>query len=327
MATGTSGAANSANNADQNLLNMEWRFHEWIMGVGGLNPDNVLDYFALSPFWDPECNNAVLRMQTQFNNLGEMKQRLSEMTGVEFALVHEKYPTLFIIQKQRRRSPSEVKPMAIYYVLQGSIYQCPDLQTLLSNRILGSLHHVESAFNEARVTTVFHPSTGYHWKTTQAEGPSTAPGASTPAIPTTQAVSGTNSAVAVSQDFRAAVDIAIFTVDNREKTKQQITGNTGPGAANATPGTDPKIKQEGGANASAANASTSSRNAPKAANKRRKKSEEASAAAASMGINTNVGAGNTQGRPPSAGVQSAGPATPGSAQPKRRKKTKTLDPK
>lgn len=44
--------------------------------MGGLNPENVLDYFALSPFWDPECNNAVLRMQTQFNNLGEMKQRL-----------------------------------------------------------------------------------------------------------------------------------------------------------------------------------------------------------------------------------------------------------
>ncbi|KAI8595175.1 hypothetical protein EDD21DRAFT_420921, partial [Dissophora ornata] len=77
MATGApQTGAGSNSNADPNLLNMEWRFHEWIMGVGGLNPDNVLDYFALSPFWDPECNNAVLRMQTQFNNLGEMKQRL-----------------------------------------------------------------------------------------------------------------------------------------------------------------------------------------------------------------------------------------------------------
>ncbi|KAF9200284.1 Mediator of RNA polymerase II transcription subunit 6 [Haplosporangium sp. Z 27] len=327
MATGISGAAGNPNNADQNLLNMEWRFHEWIMGVGGLNPDNVLDYFALSPFWDPECNNAVLRMQTQFNNLGEMKQRLSEMTGVEFALVHEKYPTLFIIQKQRRRSPSEVKPIAIYYVLQGSIYQCPDLQTLLSNRILGSLHHVESAFNEARVSTVFHPSTGYHWKTAQVEGTSTAPGTSTSAITGTQAVSGTNPAVAVSQDFRVAVDIAIHTVENREKTKQHIAGTSVLNSAGAAPGTDPKIKQESGPNTPTVNASTASRNTPKTANKRRKKSEEASAAAASMGINTNVGAGATQGRPQSAGVQSAGPSTPGSTQPKRRKKTKTLDPK
>ncbi|KAF8978379.1 Mediator of RNA polymerase II transcription subunit 6 [Entomortierella lignicola] len=202
MATGISGAAGNPNNADQNLLNMEWRFHEWIMGVGGLNPDNVLDYFALSPFWDPECNNAVLRMQTQFNNLGEMKQRL-----------------------------------------------------------------------------------------------------------------------------RVAVDIAIHTVENREKTKQHIAGTSVLNSAGTAPGTDPKIKQESGPNTPTVNASTAPRNTPKTANKRRKKSEEASAAAASMGINTNVGAGATQGRPQSAGVQSAGPSTPGSTQPKRRKKTKTLDPK
>jgi hypothetical protein len=31
----------------------------------------------------------------------------SEMTGVEFALVHDRFPTLFVIQKQRRRSPQE----------------------------------------------------------------------------------------------------------------------------------------------------------------------------------------------------------------------------
>ncbi|KAG0338033.1 Mediator of RNA polymerase II transcription subunit 6 [Podila humilis] len=70
-------AAGAGSEPKVDLLNIEWRFQEWLIGMGGLNPDNVLDYFALSPFWDPECNNAVLRMQTQFNNLGEMKQRLS----------------------------------------------------------------------------------------------------------------------------------------------------------------------------------------------------------------------------------------------------------
>lgn len=29
-----------------------------------------------------------------------------------------------------------VKPMAIYYVLHGNIFQCPDLQTVLSNRVV-----------------------------------------------------------------------------------------------------------------------------------------------------------------------------------------------
>ncbi|KAF9438764.1 Mediator of RNA polymerase II transcription subunit 6 [Entomortierella beljakovae] len=211
--------------------------------------------------------------------------------------------------------------MAIYYVLQGSIYQCPDLQLLLSNRIFGSLHYVESAFNEARVATEFHPSTGYHWKTIQPETTSAAPGASIPSTSVAPAAPGNSTAVAVSRDFRVAVDLAIRTVENREKTKQQISGNAGLNVSGASSSTDPKIKQEG----VPANASAAAKNAPKAQNKRRKKSEEASAAAASMGINTNMGAGTTQGRLPSAGVQSAGPTTPGSTQPKKRKKTKTME--
>ncbi|KAG0317833.1 Mediator of RNA polymerase II transcription subunit 6 [Podila horticola] len=137
--------ATGGSEAKVDLMNIEWRFQEWLMGMGGLNPENVLDYFALSPFWDPECNNAVLRMQTQFNNLGEMKQRLSEMTGVEFALVLDRYPHLFVIQKQRRKNAQEVKPMAIYYVLHGNIFQCPDLQTVLSNQSVDFRNAVERA--------------------------------------------------------------------------------------------------------------------------------------------------------------------------------------
>ncbi|KAG0239624.1 Mediator of RNA polymerase II transcription subunit 6 [Mortierella sp. GBA43] len=314
-------SGNNASNAEQNLLNMEWRFHEWILGVGGLNPDNVLDYFALSPFWDPECNNAVLRMQTQFNNLGEMKQRLSEMTGVEFALVHDRFPTLFVIQKQRRRSPQEVKPMAIYYVLHGSIYQCPDLQTLLSNRILGSLHHVESAFNEARVMTEFHPSTGYHWKSITTEDPSsttasasTAAGSSsssgggsgaaggagaagtsgsstTSTLPGSAAGAPTPGAV-LSPDFLIAVDRAIKNVDQRAQ-MQQLKLQSGNAAASSSSAAanglmSDKVKQEGSSSSAAA------RNVPKTANKRKKKSEEASAAAVTMGLNTAVGIGSGQ---------------------------------
>lgn len=41
-----------------------------IKRVGGFqNQQMVLDYFALSPFWDRHCNNQVLSMQTQYNDL------------------------------------------------------------------------------------------------------------------------------------------------------------------------------------------------------------------------------------------------------------------
>ncbi|KAG0381108.1 Mediator of RNA polymerase II transcription subunit 6 [Mortierella sp. AD032] len=332
--------------ADTNLLNVEWRFHEWIMGVGGLTPDNVLDYFAQSPFWDSSCNNAIIRMQTQFNNLGEMTQKLREQTGMEFALVHERYPALFIIQKQERKGPDYVIPMDIYYVLNGSIYMNPDLQTLLSNRVLGSLFYVESAFNEARTMTEFHPSTGYHWKApaeTVAAAGAAGAGSATPALPGLDAIIapgaiGSAPPKAESKEFCAAVDRAFKSVEQQMHIKQLMVqaGNaTAAGAAGvgAGAGADAKVKQEGAAGMGAAgsgagsNTGAASKGTPKGTAKRRKKSEEASAAAASMGINTSVAAASQSRGPPSAGVTPGGPSTPTSAPVKRRKKTKNVDPK
>ncbi|KAJ1719040.1 Mediator of RNA polymerase II transcription subunit 6, partial [Coemansia biformis] len=52
---------------------------------GGLRPDNVLEYFSQSPFWDSSSNNAVLKMQTRFNDLQQASYDLKNMVGVEFA--------------------------------------------------------------------------------------------------------------------------------------------------------------------------------------------------------------------------------------------------
>ncbi|KAJ1924258.1 Mediator of RNA polymerase II transcription subunit 6 [Tieghemiomyces parasiticus] len=147
-----------------NLTGIEWRFTEWLGANGGLRADNVLEYFSLSPFWDPTSNNAVLKMQTQFNELQAAQLDLKKMTGVEFAVVHERWPTLFIIRKQRRRSPNEVIPLATYYILNGNIYQSPDLYSVVSNRLLISLHHLSQAFDETYRHATFHPSEHYSWK-------------------------------------------------------------------------------------------------------------------------------------------------------------------
>lgn len=29
----------------------------------------VMDYFSMSPFWDRQCNNQIVYMQTQYNDL------------------------------------------------------------------------------------------------------------------------------------------------------------------------------------------------------------------------------------------------------------------
>lgn len=54
--------------------------------------------------------------------------------------------------------------MAIYYIIDGTIYQAPDLFLLISNRLLTSLHFVSKAFSLLRRESRFHPSRGYAWR-------------------------------------------------------------------------------------------------------------------------------------------------------------------
>lgn len=44
----------------------------------GLGPENALDYFALSPFYDKACNNEQCRMQGV-----DPKEGLLNLTGLE----------------------------------------------------------------------------------------------------------------------------------------------------------------------------------------------------------------------------------------------------
>ncbi|RUP49387.1 MED6 mediator sub complex component-domain-containing protein [Jimgerdemannia flammicorona] len=181
------------------LTQLEWRDTNWIDLHGGLRtPQIVLDYFSSSPFWDPQCNNATLRMQTQFNDLQQTVEGLRGMTGVEFAVVLEN-PPVYVIQKQQRRGPNpqDVTPLATFYVMGANVYQSPTLYSVIANRLvnnliclhletphlrsqymttswcltyfnlqLTSLFHVNSAFQEAHKLMQFQPAKGYTWKTT-----------------------------------------------------------------------------------------------------------------------------------------------------------------
>ncbi|RUS19597.1 MED6 mediator sub complex component-domain-containing protein [Endogone sp. FLAS-F59071] len=89
-----------------------------------------------------------------------------KMTGVEFAVVLEQ-PPVYVIQKQKRRGPDpqDVTPLATYYVNGANVYQSPTLYAVIANRLLTSLFHVNSAFQEAHKLMQFQPSKGYTWKT------------------------------------------------------------------------------------------------------------------------------------------------------------------
>lgn len=45
-------------------------------------------------------------------------------------------PHLFVFRKQKRDSPEKVTPMLTYYVLDGSIYQAPQLCNVFAARVV-----------------------------------------------------------------------------------------------------------------------------------------------------------------------------------------------
>ena len=94
-------------NSDENIMFIDIL---WLRTFG-LTKENVLDYFALSPFYDPTSNNQSIRTQ------GVDKSHLLNMEGIEFALEETSYePTLFIVKKLFRTSPRSSKVLEIYYV-------------------------------------------------------------------------------------------------------------------------------------------------------------------------------------------------------------------
>lgn len=70
------------------------------------------------------------------------------MKGVQFVVCGAS-PPLFVICKQRRASPTQVQPLCYYYVLNGTVYQCPDMYTLMQNRLASAIDPLKNALNQS----------------------------------------------------------------------------------------------------------------------------------------------------------------------------------
>ncbi|KAL8590090.1 Mediator of RNA polymerase II transcription subunit 6 [Nucella lapillus] len=142
---------------ESNTLGISWHDSQWIPI---LNQSNVLDYFSerTNPFYDRTCNNEVIKMQRL------SPDQLVNMTGLEFTLLHAQEPILYVVRKQTRHSPTQVTPMADYYIIAGVVYQGPDLGSVINSRILNTLSHLQCAFDETLSFSRYHPSKGYWWE-------------------------------------------------------------------------------------------------------------------------------------------------------------------
>lgn len=148
------------------LDEVQWRAPEYIQAFG-LRTDNVLDYFAQSPFYDRSSNNQVLKMQSQFNDnfygRQDLYSELKNMKGIEFVIVLAREPDLWIIRKQQRLSPMEVRLKATYFVVGGNIYQAPSVYSIVSSRLLSTTLNLSKALDIAASLPSFSPSQGYSY--------------------------------------------------------------------------------------------------------------------------------------------------------------------
>ena len=78
--------------------------------------------------------------------------------------ISEQEPILYIVRKQQRHSPTQVTPISDYYIVAGIVYQAPDLGSVVNSRLLSTVTHLQSAFEEARSYSKYHPSKGYWWE-------------------------------------------------------------------------------------------------------------------------------------------------------------------
>ncbi|KIY51332.1 MED6-domain-containing protein, partial [Fistulina hepatica ATCC 64428] len=141
-------------------------WHEWIQANGPLTVETVFEYFASSMFYDKQSNNQVLRMQTMHTGMPILNEaeELKRFTGIEFAVVHCEPPSLFIIHKRDRISPDEVRPLAVYFIINNRIYEAPDLYTVLSNRLHATLHSLQTSLDILRDHRPdYTPRTGFVW--------------------------------------------------------------------------------------------------------------------------------------------------------------------
>ncbi|BFI41914.1 mediator of RNA polymerase II transcription subunit 6 [Marchantia polymorpha subsp. ruderalis] len=139
------GAMGQAPTPGTDMTNISFRDQLWLNQFP-LDRNLVFDYFSLSPFYDRACSNEQLRMR-QIHPLDS--SQLTKMTGIEYILHEAQEPHLFVIRKQRREGPEKTTVMSAYYVLDGSIYQAPQLYSVIGSRAVRAIHHISEAFSQA----------------------------------------------------------------------------------------------------------------------------------------------------------------------------------
>ncbi|KAJ3258257.1 hypothetical protein HK103_003738 [Boothiomyces macroporosus] len=154
---------------DEELTSVSFKDTAFLQAFG-LHELNIIEYFSKSQFYDVSCIDEQLKMQARFNDLQVTQLDHTKMTGIKYDLWYFTYqPSYFVIKKSQIYSETRAELLAIYYVIEGTIYQAPSLSSVLTNRTMTSLFYLNKAFDVGTENSRFHPLQGYRWLSDEPE--------------------------------------------------------------------------------------------------------------------------------------------------------------
>ncbi|BEI86779.1 hypothetical protein CcaverHIS002_0701250 [Cutaneotrichosporon cavernicola] len=128
---------------EQDLSHIHWQWPEAIAANPArslANADLAIDYFAFSPFWDPQSNNGVLRTQNiatpGYGSAQEKIDLLGLTGGFEYVVSHARPPELFVIHRRPVTGKgTRGAPTHAYFILQDRVYMAPNLHHIVRTRV------------------------------------------------------------------------------------------------------------------------------------------------------------------------------------------------
>ncbi|KAL0950800.1 hypothetical protein HGRIS_007565 [Hohenbuehelia grisea] len=148
-------------------------FPEFLAAHQLATDDAVWDYFRSSGFWDTQCNNAILDMQTMYVGAQaqglrgwnpEQDEQLKRFTGLEFSLVYRNPPLFWVIHKRERISPDEVRVLNVYFIMNDIIIPAPNIYSVISSRLYSTVSALQTSLDTLRsYRPDYTPHTGYVW--------------------------------------------------------------------------------------------------------------------------------------------------------------------
>ncbi|KAK2748105.1 Mediator of RNA polymerase II transcription subunit 6 [Myotisia sp. PD_48] len=171
---------------DVPLEEITWRSPQHVQMMGGfLHSNNILFYFAESPFFDPTSNNATLTLQAMHNEnfrpfietREAFEGRLKSMQGLEFMVAYDPIQeaaetmagggqsaepsNIWVIRKQIRKRDDEAQILATYYVVGDFVYMAPSVLSVIGRRMLSTVSSLTRVLPIASQQLLFSSSHGH----------------------------------------------------------------------------------------------------------------------------------------------------------------------